>query len=185
MPSIDSYFLGNYGLGGAAIEANPKSLLFSNIDGSLSVPPQSSNLIVWSGVTFEAGTKLISIHPSNAVAAKLTVVSGTIPFGRFALVDSAGIPWFLNANGSGGATWNVANMTINILSGYCYTVQASGVSGNLNGSTSTMWGPSDYIKPSNFNSDGPLSFALVATNANTTTTYNVSISVSNFRADWV
>ncbi|UPK45209.1 hypothetical protein [Paenibacillus pabuli] len=184
MPRLDNFSLSNFGLGGSAPIANPKSLLFTNINGGLSVPAQSTNLIVWSGVTFEAGTKLISIHPNPSSFAQLTAASGGVAYCRFGLVDSAGLIWALNTAGSANSTCNIANITINVQSGFSFTVQATLGTGNMNGSNTASWGPITYSRLSDFKADGPLTFALLGTNS-TASSSNVSIVVNNFQADWI
>lgn len=183
MPLIDNYLLDNYAIDGPSISTDVKSKVFADISGAYTIPALNTNLTLWSGADFEAGTKLITIHPygtSSGTQMSAYSLNTTVCF--FALIDSAGTPWYL-MSGNNGATYSICSISIDLVQGKCYSMQTSG-NFAVDGGAATSWYSKITPKPAAFKADTALKFVFLGTNS-ATSSGNVSITLRGFQADWV
>ncbi|WP_408893525.1 hypothetical protein [Paenibacillus taichungensis] len=173
MPSLDFFSLSNSSLAGPS-SGKYKLVQLSTGGGqpSLIIPAQTTNYLAQSLASLEAGTKLISIGVDAFASGpwQMTTYNSSAAYMRFALFDSAGVPWFLHDIGALQTNYSVGSITIDLVSGVAATLQTDGAfnfDGSTNSTTGSRWKGVFFNKPSNFNVYGPLTFAVLGTNATT------------------
>ncbi|UPK45906.1 hypothetical protein [Paenibacillus pabuli] len=166
MPSVDFFSLGNSSLSGPSSGKYKAVLLNIGAGKTVIVPGQTTNMNAENLVDFEAGTKLISIGIGNVAGGpwQMTSFNSSNTYMRFALFDSAGLPWFLHDIGALQSAYSVGCITIDLTGGVATTVQSSGSSA-FDGASYT-WRGIFYNKPTNFNVNGPLKLGVCGTNVN-------------------
>ncbi|RAW13591.1 hypothetical protein DC345_19815 [Paenibacillus taichungensis] len=180
MPSVDFFSLGNSSLSGPSSGKYKAVLLNIGAGKIVIVPAQTTNMNAENLVDFEAGTKLINIGVGNVAGGpwQMTSFNSSNVYMRFALFDSAGVPWFLHDIGALQTQYSVGSITIDLVSGVATTLQASG-NYAFDGSAYT-WRGIFFNKPTNFNVNGPLKLGVCGTNA-TQNNGNSQYTIINMR----
>lgn len=178
MPTLDNFLLGNYGLGGPA-GSKFTSKILSGISGTLTVPPNSTNLSMYFFATIPAGSDLVSFGTQGSTT-PLTMYYNSNSSStaiKLALIDANGVVFQLTPLAY-STTISIANVLVDT-NAKAMMIYVNGTV-SLNGSA-YAWAPAAYNKPIGFDKNaGDMTLALVATSAASasTVTFNFQNAVA-------